>query len=142
LKFISQRVKDLKPGEIINKEGLKNSRVIDVLLQIYIAEEETKFGLNRDELDDLLLSFDLKVFSNVRIIGLMGMATFTEDDKKIRSEFRGLVSTFNQVKGSFFRNMDYFSEISMGMSNDYKIAIEEGSTIIRIGNLIFGERNY
>lgn len=135
-------VDSLKLLDIINNEGIKNNRIIEVMLQMHIAEEETKYGLSMDELFDLLASPAFQVFKNVRIRGLMGMATFTEDSNKIRSEFRHLVKIFRQAKDSFFRNMDYFSEISMGMSNDYKIAIEEGSTMIRVGSLIFGERNY
>jgi PLP dependent protein len=135
-------VDSLKLLDIINNEGIRNNRIIEVMLQVHIAEEQTKYGLSRDELFGLLSSPAFQVFKNVRIRGLMGMATFTQDSHKIRSEFRHLVKIFGQTKDSFFRNMDYFSEISMGMSNDYKIAIEEGSTMIRIGSLIFGERNY
>ncbi len=146
VKFISpfisliHSVDSLKLLEIINKEGQKHNRVIDVLLQIYIADEETKFGLDEQELTGLLSSAEFIVLQNIRIKGLMGMATFTDNERKIRAEFRKLVQIFKNTKGSFFRNAEYFSELSMGMSNDYKIAIEEGATIIRIGSLIFGER--
>ena len=127
---------------VINKEGIKNNRIVDVLMQIYIANEETKFGLDEDELFKIISSSDFSNFKNIRVKGLMGMATFTEDKSQIRSEFRRLTKIFNKTKETFFVNDENFSEISMGMSNDYKIAIEEGSTIIRIGSLIFGERPF
>lgn len=128
--------------KVINKEGEKNNRTIDVLLQVHIAEEETKFGLSSEELHDLLSDPEFNILKSIKVKGLMGMATFTDDKKKIRSEFRNLAEIFNKVKQTFFKNISYFTEISMGMSNDYQIAIEEGATIIRIGTLIFGERNY
>ena len=142
--FISliHSVDSLKLLEVINKEGQKNNRIIDVLLQLYIADEDTKFGLNEQELTDLLSSAGFSSLENIRVKGLMGMATFSDDENKIRSEFRSLARIFKHTKESFFRNEDFFSELSMGMSADYRIAIEEGATIIRIGSLIFGERNY
>ena len=127
--------------EVINKEGKKNNRNIDVLLQIYIADEETKFGLSEPELSNLLSSPLFASFENVKVRGLMGMATFTDNEDQIRLEFRKLSKIFFETKKTFFKNAGYFCEISMGMSGDYRIAIEEGSTIIRIGSLIFGERN-
>jgi pyridoxal phosphate enzyme (YggS family) len=126
----------------INKEAAKADRVIDCLFQFHIASEETKFGLDYHEAEEILESEDFKAFQHVRICGVMGMATFTEDEQKIRQEFKNLKQIFDQLKASYFPSMDYFREISAGMSNDYLIAIEEGSTIIRVGSSIFGERHY
>ncbi|MCB2220723.1 MAG: YggS family pyridoxal phosphate-dependent enzyme [Bacteroidetes bacterium] len=126
----------------INKEAAKADRVIDCLLQFHIASEETKFGLDYHEAEEILESEDFKTFQNVRVCGVMGMATFTEDEIKIRREFKNLKQIFDKLKKSYFPSHEYFREISAGMSNDYPIAIEEGSTIIRVGSLIFGERNY
>jgi len=125
----------------INKQGEKNKRIINCLLQIYIAEEETKFGLNEDELDDIFGSEELKSLKNIKISGMMGMASFTENEETIRNEFRYLKTLFNSYKKLSITNCQ-LSILSMGMSADYKIAIEEGSTMVRIGSLIFGERNY
>ena len=124
----------------INKQGEKNKRIINCLLQIYIAEEETKFGLNEDELDDIFGSEELKNLKNIKISGMMGMASFTENEETIRNEFRYLKTLFNSYKKLSITNCQ-LSILSMGMSADYKIAIEEGSTMVRIGSLIFGERN-
>ncbi len=126
----------------INKEAEKAGRVIDCLLQIHIALEETKFGLSVEELKELLDSQELKELNNVRIIGFMGMATFTNNIEHIRSEFRSLAELFKRVKESHFLQKDYFKELSMGMSSDYTIAIEEGSTMVRVGSSIFGYRDY
>jgi PLP dependent protein len=126
----------------INSQAKKNSRIIDCLLQIYIAEEESKYGLDHNEAKELLSSSQFKTMENVRITGLMGMATFTEDEDQVRKEFKELKIFFDQLKQAYFLDKEYFSTISMGMSGDYKIAIEEGSTMIRIGTAIFGERNY
>jgi len=135
-------VDSLKLLLAINQEALKANRTIDVLMQIYIAREETKFGLNKPELIEILKSPEIKTLGNVRIRGLMGIATFTENMDQVRAEFRELKGFFNFCKTEFFAESDYFSELSMGMSGDYKIAIEEGATIIRVGSLLFGERNY
>jgi pyridoxal phosphate enzyme (YggS family) len=124
----------------INKQALKNRRVIDCLLQVYIADEETKFGLSFDEVIELLRSEAFQNLKNIRIVGLMGIATNTESQKQIRDEFQELKVLFDGVKLSFFRKDDHFKEISMGMSSDYKIALEEGSTMVRIGSNIFGKR--
>lgn len=124
----------------INKQALKNERVIDCLLQIYIADEETKFGLAYDEAIDLLRSEEFASLKNIRIVGLMGIATNTTKEKSIREEFYELKTLFNGIKVSFFRKEDSFKEVSMGMSSDYKIAIEQGSTMIRLGSTIFGAR--
>lgn len=135
-------VDSLKLLNTINQEGFKNQRIIDILLQVYIAKEETKFGLDSQEIVELLESPEIKKAHNVRIRGLMGIATFTENMEQVRSEFRELKELFDFCRMKYFGENDFFSEISMGMSGDYKIAIEEGATIIRVGSLIFGERNY
>jgi len=124
---------------VIDAEALKTGRLINCLLQIHIAQEETKFGFSKDELRDLAESEKFQKLKSVRICGVMGMATFTNDEEQIRNEFRYLRECSNYLKIRFFKDA-LFNEISMGMSGDYKIAIEEGSTIIRIGSLIFGER--
>jgi PLP dependent protein len=121
----------------INKEALKKNKVIECLLQFHIATEETKFGLNMEEAEGLLNSDLFNQLENVRIVGVMGMATFTENTVLVRQEFATLKRYFDILKKNFFANEDYFKEISMGMTQDYKIAIEEGSTIIRIGTAIF-----
>lgn len=126
--------------EVINKEAVKNSRTIDLLMQFHIATEETKFGLNKDEAVQLLTVLEKEPLPNVRICGVMGMASFTEDTNLIRSEFRSLNEIFTSLKNQFFVENPFFKEISMGMSGDYKIAIEEGSTMVRIGSAIFGGR--
>ena len=125
----------------INKEGLKNNRCIDCLLQMYIAEEDSKFGMDYLEAEDLLKNkiFDL---NGIRIVGVMGIATFTSNHDQIRKEFSTLNAYFNKIKAMYFNIVDYFKEISMGMTDDYKIAIEQGSTIVRIGSAIFGNRKY
>jgi PLP dependent protein len=133
-------VDSMKLLQTINREGIKNNRVIDCLLQVYIALEETKFGLSEEELYDIFKTDEFKSFTNVRICGLMGMATFTEDENVVRKEFRTLKGLFNKLKSSYFSEKSNFAELSMGMSGDYKIAVEEGSTMVRIGSLIFGER--
>jgi PLP dependent protein len=135
-------VDSLKLLKVIDQEAFKANRIIDVLLQVYIAAEETKYGLDRDELIELVSSPVIKSLKNVNIRGLMGIASFTEDIDRVRAEFIGLRGLFEFCRQKYFKESDTFSEISMGMSGDYKIAIEEGATIIRIGSLIFGERNY
>jgi len=130
----------LKLLKEINKQGQKNNRVLDVLLQIHIAEEETKFGLDEGELNLIISEFENLKIENVRIVGLMGMASFTEKEEQVRKEFRYLKTLFD--KYAQLSTANYKLQIlSMGMSNDYKIAIEEGSNLVRIGSLIFGERN-
>jgi len=135
-------VDSLKLLSEINKEGQKHNRLIPCLLQFHIATEETKFGLNFDEACQLLESAEYKSFKNIQLYGVMGMATYTENAQLIRQEFRQLRSYFDQIKKAYFPADDRFREISMGMSNDYQIAIEEGSTLVRIGSAIFGERHY
>lgn len=133
-------VDSLKLLQEINKQAAKHKRVIDCLLQIYIADEETKFGLGFDEAIELLRSPEYAEMQNIRIIGLMGIATNTKNEKQITTEFNELKVFFDGVKASFFRGNEAFREISTGMSADYKIAIEEGSTMVRIGSSIFGKR--
>lgn len=125
----------------IDKEGAKQGRVINCLLQFHIAEEETKFGLDRAEAKEMLESAEYKEMANVNIVGVMGMATFTDDEQVVRKEFSNLKAIFDELKQGFFNTKDDFTEISMGMSGDYLLAIEEGSTMVRVGSSIFGERN-
>jgi PLP dependent protein len=134
-------VDSLKLLKTINKEALKNKRTIKCLLQFHIAEEETKFGLDIEEAAEILSSEEFKELKNIEICGVMGMATFTDDLEKVRREFKNLKSVFGLLKKTFFADQSNFSEISMGMSDDYKVAIKEGSTIIRVGSAIFGSRN-
>lgn len=129
-------IDSLKLLQEVNKQALKNNRVIDCLLQIYIAQEETKFGLSFEECETLLNSSEYKQLQNVKVRGFMAMASNTEDEKQIRTEFKSLKEFAEKIPGFGFR------VLSFGMSSDYKIAIEEGSTMVRIGSLIFGERNY
>jgi len=126
----------------INKQALKNERIIDCLLQFHIANESTKFGLDYNEAIELLESDRYKSFKNIRITGVMGMATFTENMAQVKNEFKTLKKYFDELKKNYFADASEFREISMGMSDDYQIAIEEGSTIIRVGTKIFGERNH
>lgn len=128
--------------KVINKEARKNDRVIDCLLQFHIAEEETKFGFSYKEVVELLSSDEYKEMDSVRIVGVMGMATNTEDEKQVAKEFATLKNMFDKLKEEFFEGKSYFKELSMGMSGDYKIAVEQGSTIVRVGSSIFGHRNY
>jgi len=128
--------------KVINKEGRKNNRKIDCLLQFHIAKEESKFGLDLDEAYDFLKSEEFDNLEYVNICGVMGMATFTENEDAIRAEFKELVFIFNELKKNVFSNSELFKEISMGMSGDYEIAVEEGATMVRIGSILFGERNY
>ncbi|WP_339920001.1 YggS family pyridoxal phosphate-dependent enzyme [uncultured Flavobacterium sp.] len=124
----------------INKQALKNNRIIDCLLQMHIAEEETKFGLDDEELDSLLASSEFKEMKNIRITGLMGMATFTEKKDQVKKEFMHLKSIFDKLQSQQTENCQ-MTTLSMGMSGDYKLAIECGSTMVRIGSSIFGGRN-
>jgi pyridoxal phosphate enzyme (YggS family) len=129
-------VDSLKLLKEINKQAKKHDRVIDVLLQMHIAEEETKFGLDDDELNEILNQIQTDKFENVKIIGLMGMATFTDNQNQIKKEFLHLKSIFDKLQTSNFK----LQTLSMGMSGDYKLAIECGSTMVRIGSSIFGSR--
>lgn len=125
----------------INKQSRKNDRVIDCLLQLHIAEEETKFGLDEEELTSLLSSESLKEMKNIKIVGLMGMATFTDNKDQIKKEFTHLKSIFDRLQSVKTENFN-LETLSMGMSGDYQLAIECGSTMVRIGSSIFGNRNY
>lgn len=126
----------------INKQATKAERIISCLLQIHIAEEETKFGFSMEECKEMLGSKEWKSLSNIHICGLMGMATNTESFEQVDKEFRLLSTFFKELKKTVFANEPTFKELSMGMSHDYHQAIKEGSTLVRIGSKIFGERNY
>jgi len=134
-------VDSLRLLQEIDKRAIANNRVIRCLLQIFIASEETKFGLDRPECLELLASDAYAQLKNVKISGLMGMASFSEDRKKVREEFRSLRNLFEEIKRTGFQNDDEFTELSMGMSNDMDIAMEEGATMVRVGTAIFGHRN-
>jgi pyridoxal phosphate enzyme (YggS family) len=127
--------------KIMNKEALKTGRVLSGLFQIHIAKEETKFGFSEDEVRSILDSDAFWELKNINMIGLMGMATNTPDVQQVSYEFRKLKKLQEDLRSSYFSTDDVFNEVSMGMSGDYKIAVEEGSTMIRIGSLIFGPRN-
>jgi len=124
----------------INKQAEKIGKTVNCLLQVHIAQEETKFGFSAEELMTTMAVGEWKKLNHIRVCGLMGMATFTEDREQIHLEFRSLKDLFDQVKNEFFPNENSFSELSMGMSDDYQIAIEEGSTLVRVGSSIFGHR--
>ncbi|PWK80072.1 hypothetical protein LX99_00536 [Mucilaginibacter oryzae] len=140
--FVSmiQSVDSLKLLQEINKHAEKAGRVIDCLLQIYIADEETKYGLGFDEAIELLRSDEYASLKNVRIRGLMGIATNTDNEKQIKEEYYELKTFFDGIKLSYFRKEASFDTLSMGMSSDYKLAIEQGSTLVRLGSTIFGSR--
>jgi pyridoxal phosphate enzyme (YggS family) len=140
--FISmiESVDSLKLLQEIDKHAKKNNLIIDCLLQIYIADEETKYGLGFDEAIELLRSDEYTGLSNVRIRGLMGIATNTDSEKQVNDEFYELKTFFDGIKQSYFRQDPSFDTLSMGMSADYKLAIEQGSTMIRLGSTVFGQR--
>ena len=123
----------------INKQALKHNRIINCLLQVYIAEEESKFGLDENELSEVLNSEEFKTLQNIQIVGLMGMATFTENQSQIKKEFQNLKTIFDKVNQLETNNLK-LETLSMGMSGDYQLAIECGSTMVRIGSSIFGDR--
>jgi len=135
--FISMihSVDSMKLLKEINKQATKNSRTIDVLLQFHIAQESEKYGFTVEE-----ISKEIYIYENVRICGVMGMATFTSNMDQVRSEFQALKKIYDSLKKEYFPNTEVFSEVSMGMSGDYELALEEGSTLIRIGSLLFGSR--
>lgn len=135
-------VDSIKLLKVINKEGAKCERKIPCLLQMHIAEEETKFGFSKEELLDVIDNVFLSSLSHIEVRGVMGMATYTDDEELIRKEFRSLVEIFNDLKATIFKDVDTFKELSMGMSGDFLMAIEEGSTMVRVGSSIFGRRNY
>ena len=133
-------VDSMKLLQEINKEAKKNNRIIDCLLQFHIAEEETKFGLSIEEAKEIIETKEFVEMQHVSIVGIMGMASFTENQEQVRQEFRTLESYFKILKSHFFKFNTDFKEISMGMSGDYLLAIEEGSTMVRVGSSIFGTR--
>jgi len=124
----------------VDKEARKHNRIVNCLLQFHIADEETKYGFELEEASNLLTNDLYLNMKNIRIAGVMGMATFTENEDQVRSEFSYLKDIFDELKDKFFTQQPDFKEISMGMSGDYRIAVEEGSTMVRIGSLIFGSR--
>ncbi len=133
-------VDSLKVLAEINKHALKNNRIIDCLLQVFIADEDTKFGLDHAEVIELLRSEEFQEFKNIRIRGLMGIATNTDNEKIIKEEFYELKMFFDGIKTTYFRKEGSFDILSMGMSSDYKIAIEQGANMVRLGSTIFGKR--
>lgn len=135
-----ESVDSFKLLKAISNEALKCGKIIDCLLQFHIAREETKSGFTLAEAEEMLLSEEFRQIQKVRICGIMGMATFTDDEAQIRNEFRTLYYFFNRLKEVYFTDQPSFNEISMGMSGDFRIAVEEGSTILRIGSIIFGSR--
>ncbi len=140
--YLIHAVDSFKLLKVINKEGMKNNRVINCLFQMHIAEEETKFGMSFGELTDILNADEFKELKFIKIKGLMGMATNTSDKNQVRKEFSYLKSCFDKLGADFFKGDTDFKYLSMGMSGDYKIAVEEGANIVRVGSLIFGARNY
>jgi pyridoxal phosphate enzyme (YggS family) len=137
-----QSVDSLRLLEEIEKQAARHTRTIDCLLQFYIAEEETKFGLSWEEAEELLQSAEYRAMANVRITGVMGVATNTDNPEQLKKEFRYLRTCFLKLREGYFREEPSFKEISMGMSADYALAMAEGSTLIRVGSAIFGTRNY
>lgn len=140
--YLIHAVDSLKLLTEINKQAQKNDRTINCLLQVHIAQEEHKFGFDESGLDGMLSSEAFKTLQNIKIVGLMGMATYTDDQDQIRSEFKTLKKIFDDSKNRYSSPNLELHEISMGMSDDYPIAIDEGSTMIRVGSKIFGARNY
>jgi len=128
--------------EEINRQAAKSGRIIDCLLQVHIARETTKFGFSPEELTAILAAGKWVELTSVRVRGLMGMATFTDDEVQVRAEFRSLKNFFDQIKIAYFKDQPLFDTLSMGMSDDYRIAVEEGSTMVRVGSSIFGAREY
>ncbi len=124
----------------VNIQAKKNNRKIKVLLQFHIAQEETKFGFDLEEIKELFSRRSPETFDSIEFCGVMGMASFSDDENQVRKEFKNLKLIFNQLKSTYFSNLSSFSEISMGMSGDYKVAIEEGSTMVRVGSSLFGNR--
>ena len=135
-----QSVDSLRLLEEIDRQARKHNRIINVLFQIHIARETQKFGFLYEEIENLLQEKTFDALKNIRIAGLMGMATFTDDEQQIRREFRGLNTFFKKIKNIYFPDNHFFNQLSMGMSDDYPIAIEEGSVMVRIGSRIFGQR--
>ena len=140
--YLIHGVDSFKLLKAIDSEAKKTDRIIHCLLQFHIAEEETKFGFSLSEAEEMLNSDDFLQLRNVKLSGVMGMATYTDDENQIRKEFAHLKTIFEMLKSNYFSSEPEFKEISMGMSGDYRIAVQEGSTMVRIGSTIFGERNY
>ena len=137
-----ESVDSLKLLKEINKQAAKNERVVNCLLQFHIASEQTKFGLDLEEASQILVSEEYTNMKHIRLCGVMGMATFTDDEEILQTEFSMLRDIFNSLKNKYFSEDESFREISMGMSGDFLLAIEQGSTNVRVGTAIFGERNY
>jgi hypothetical protein len=135
-----ESVDSFKLLKVISNEAIKCGRIIDCLLQFHIAKEETKSGFTLAEAEEMIRSDEYVQLQNIRVCGVMGMATYTDDTEQVKSEFRSLYNYYIRLKTSYFNDQPSFKEISMGMSGDYRIAVEEGSTIIRIGSIIFGSR--
>lgn len=135
-------VDKLKTLKIINKEAEKHDRIINCLLQAKIAKEDSKFGLSFDEITTILTSEEFSELQHIKIVGLMGMATFTEDENQLKEEFTSLKNFFDSLKFTTDTKNAKLDVLSMGMSGDYQLAIENGSTMIRVGSAIFGHRNY
>lgn len=140
--FVSlvQSVDSLKLLQEIDKQAAKNNRIINCLLQVYIASEETKFGLDETELETLLSSSEYRKLQNIRICGLMGMATNTDDETQIENEFANLKRIFGSIQARYFTHAPYFCELSMGMSSDYHLALKHEATLVRVGSILFGSR--
>lgn len=137
-----EAVDSLKLLKVIDREAKNCNRKINILLQFHIATEESKFGLSYPEAEAILNSSSFAELHNINVMGVMGMATYTDDQQQVRNEFATLAQIFQKLKNQFFANSSDFREISMGMSGDYPIAIEEGATMVRVGTAIFGARNY
>ncbi len=135
-------VNNLRLLKEINKRAKQNDKIIKVLLQAFIAEEESKSGMEKEEIQQLLENKDYSSMENIRVVGMMGMATFTDDQVKIKKEFSYLKEIYDNIKTNYFKNRDEFNILSMGMSGDYKIALDCGSNMVRIGSSIFGDREY
>ncbi len=135
-------IDSLKLLKEVNKQAEKSDRIVNCLLQVHIAEESTKFGFDLDEIPQVIQSVELKSMDHIQVVGLMGMATFTEDESQIKREFTSLSTLFDQLKSQSLPDNVKMTELSMGMSGDYPLALECGSTMIRVGSSIFGERNY
>jgi uncharacterized pyridoxal phosphate-containing UPF0001 family protein len=138
---LSERDSSFKLLKEISKQAVKNNRTIQCLLQVHIAQEESKFGFTPAELLEQSSSFNPQDYAGVELCGLMGMASFSDDQQLVRSEFQHLKSTFDALQSGAFNSLQSFRQLSMGMSGDWKMAIEEGSTMIRVGSSIFGSRN-
>jgi len=135
-------VDSLKLLREINKQAQKVNRIVDCLLQLYVAQEDTKFGLTLEECRQMLAEGEWRQMNNVRLCGVMGMATNTNSDDEVKDEFITIHKFFTEIKAQYFANESFFKEVSMGMSNDYSLAVQCGSTMVRVGTSIFGARQY